>query len=191
LLPKRRQTREGNRYPELIRERPRDVCPQPLPLALTLLCPSRSLFRDHLSTLYESFAPPGPSEWSKEQEIQYLARKLAQSTGPVSLLLPSLPPHAPFLPAPGGYVAADISTLLKEGAQRAASLPLEDISSMASQPPSVPLSERGACLLLCLLEARSSVPPSCLRGDLVKVPQVCWTALFSLLLSLLWYRALL
>jgi hypothetical protein len=110
-----------------------------------------------LTALYESIDLSGDQ---KAVEVKFLAKKLAQSTG--------------------GYVAADISTLLKEGSQLVGNwnsslstqLSSSVSASVSASASSLSLSDQGNRLLHCLLEARSTVPPSCLRGDLVKVPQV-------------------
>ena len=82
----------------------------------------------------------------------------------------------------GGYVAADLSALVREAVElytlhaqssvvvKAMSNTLEE--AVASQTDEYQLSPRGRIFMERLLEAKEKVPSSCLRGDAVKIPTV-------------------
>jgi len=79
--------------------------------------------------------------------------------------------------ATGGYVAADVTALVREATGCTASsiskgtLPPSYISGNTAIPNLSPL---GDVLAQCLMEAKALIPPSCLRKDAIKIPSLTY-----------------
>jgi hypothetical protein len=82
----------------------------------------------------------------------------------------------------GGYVAADLTALVREAVEiyfkreselrdAAASDRSRSSTHIGADSEDV-ISTFGRFVLSCLLDAKQIVPPSCLRGDAVKIPTV-------------------